>query len=106
MMVREHAASFGDAAESKSDDVEHKHEYKELHAEYLALFEGRIQGFLDKEDVSSKDFYAACEQAIESSSPSAETYKWFVDRLVASMDYKLFYGLMLNEARAQLRRRK
>ncbi|KAG9407106.1 hypothetical protein AC1031_001748 [Aphanomyces cochlioides] len=40
----EHAAAFEDAAESKTDDVEHKHAYKELHAEYLKLFEDRIQG--------------------------------------------------------------
>ncbi|KUF92466.1 hypothetical protein AM588_10008567 [Phytophthora nicotianae] len=27
------------------------------------------------------------------------TYAWFVDHLLACMDYKHFYGLMVNEAR-------
>ncbi|KAF0684691.1 Aste57867_23346 [Aphanomyces stellatus] len=103
----EHASAFADAAESKAgDDVEHKHEYKELHAEYLQLFEERIQGFLDQEEVSPKAFYAECETAIEHKGGDYAEYGWFVDRLLASMDYKLFYGLMVNEARAQLRRRK
>ncbi|RHY30994.1 hypothetical protein DYB32_003855 [Aphanomyces invadans] len=65
----------------------------------------RLVGFLDREDVTPKDFYAACEEAMDGKTSYGD-YKWFVDRLLASMDYKLFYGLMVNEARAQLRRRK
>lgn len=31
-------------------------------------------------------------------------YAWFVEHLVACMDYKHFYGLMVNEARRQHRK--
>ncbi|OQS00852.1 hypothetical protein ACHHYP_02235 [Achlya hypogyna] len=101
--AEEHAPAFFDAA--RSDDVEHKHEYKELHNAYLKLFEDRLSGFLEDEGGTVSDFYDACKDVMEQKGDLAE-YKWFLDRLHASMEYKLFYGLMVNEARQQLRSRK
>ncbi|OQR87810.1 hypothetical protein THRCLA_22906 [Thraustotheca clavata] len=99
----ENARVFYEAVDS--DDVEHKHEYKELHDEYLKLFEDRLSGFLEDEGASIKEFYEACKDVVDQKGEMAE-YSWFLHRLFASMEYKLFYGLMLNEARQQLRRRK
>ncbi|KDO20179.1 hypothetical protein SPRG_14527 [Saprolegnia parasitica CBS 223.65] len=101
--AEEHASAFFDSVDS--DDVEHKHEYKELHDAYLKIFEDRLQGFLEDEGGTTAQFYAACKDILDEKDDHGE-YAWFVNRLLASMEYKLFYGLMRNEARQQLRRRK
>ena len=92
-----------DAAEAKvGEDVEHKHEYQACHEEYLSLFEEQIEGFIEKEDTTIEDFYAECQDAKEGAYTAlfdVHEHAWFVQHLLASMEYKQFYGLMVNEAR-------
>jgi len=61
-------------------------------------------GFLEEENASLIEFYDACKETMDKKKEDGEfqdEYSWFLERLLASMDYKLFYGLMMNEARRQ-----
>merc|ERR1711924_385990 len=100
----EHAHKFADAAESKSDDVEHKLEYNEIHQEYLRLFESSIQGFIKKENSSISSFYSECRGILDGECTALfeeHENKWFVDALLAGISYQQFYGLMVAAARRQ-----
>ncbi|KAF1334094.1 Regulator of chromosome condensation, partial [Globisporangium splendens] len=92
-----------DAVEAKGGDVEHKHEYKELHDRYLRLFEEELSDFIEPEGATTEGFFRECRDIMEGNYTALfsdkHQYKWFVEHLVASMDYNQFYALMANEAR-------
>jgi len=100
--ARENAHIFSDSAESKEEDPVHKLEYTECHENFLALFEEHLEGFLSTVDSTPAAFFEECKGVM------ADEYcalfedhhnKWFVDMLLGMMEYKHFYGLMVNEAR-------
>ena len=93
--LSEKAGAFDDAVrtgEEKEGELEHKLEYKEIHEQYLKLFEGHLEGFLEKEGVSTEAFYKECADLQETGAGKS----WFVDMLLSAMDYKYFFGLMVN----------
>uniref|UniRef100_K3X8Y9 Cilia- and flagella-associated protein 36 n=1 Tax=Globisporangium ultimum (strain ATCC 200006 / CBS 805.95 / DAOM BR144) TaxID=431595 RepID=K3X8Y9_GLOUD len=108
--ARENAEVFMDAVEAKGGDVEHKHEYKELHDRYLRLFEEELSDFIESEGATIEEFFRECRDIMEGNYTALfsdeHQYKWFVEHLVASMDYNQFYALMVNEARRLNRSRK
>ncbi|GAB9472690.1 hypothetical protein Gpo141_00009863 [Globisporangium polare] len=100
--AREHADAFTDAVEAKDGDAEHKHEYKELHDRYLQLFEEGLSEFIESEGATIDEFFRECRGVVDGHYTALfeeHEHAWFVDRLLASMDYKHFYSLMVNEAR-------
>ncbi|KAG6973819.1 hypothetical protein JG687_00000664 [Phytophthora cactorum] len=105
--ARDHADAFIDATEAKDGDVEHKHEYgvaayKELHDQYLKLFEEELSEFVESEGATIEEFFKECREIHDGQYTALfeeHNYAWFVNHLLACMDYKHFYGLMVNEAR-------
>ena len=100
--ARENAHLFAESAESKEDDPVHKLEYTECHENFLAMFEEKLEGFLETQGSTAAAFFEECKGVM------ADEYcalfedhhnKWFVDMLLGMMEYKHFYGLMVNEAR-------
>jgi hypothetical protein len=105
--------------------------YKELHDQYLKLFEEELSGtslraeagvavakvftkvfvacwirccseFVESEGATIEEFFKECREIHDGQYTALfeeHTYAWFVDHLLACMDYKHFYGLMVNEAR-------
>ncbi|DAZ93687.1 TPA: hypothetical protein N0F65_008195 [Lagenidium giganteum] len=106
---QEHADVFIDATECKDGDVEHKHEYKQLHDRYLELFEEALSDFVESEGSTVEEFFRECRDILDGNYTALfeeHKYGWFVDRLLACLEYKQFYGLMVNEARRINRSRK
>ncbi|TYZ57821.1 hypothetical protein PybrP1_005541 [[Pythium] brassicae (nom. inval.)] len=105
--AREHAETFLDALDAKGGDVEHKHEYKEIHDKYLRLFEEELSDFVESEGSTIDEFFRECRAVVNAKVTGyfdEHKYVWFVEHLLASMEYELFFSLMINEAR-RLRRK-
>ncbi|KAF4128028.1 The ARF-like 2 binding protein BART [Phytophthora infestans] len=76
--------------------------YKELHDQYLKLFEEELSEFVESEGATIEEFFKECREIHDGQYTALfeeHSYAWFVDHLLACMDYKHFYGLMVNEAR-------
>jgi hypothetical protein len=89
-------AAFVDLLTIRNQPLRLLNRYKEIHQQYLALFEGKIEDFLESENCTTEGFYKECAE-VQGGGHSS----WFVDMLLGAIDYKYFYGLMLNEARRQ-----
>lgn len=64
--------------------------------------------FVESEGVTIEEFFRECRGVVEGHFTALfeeHQYAWFVDRLLASLDYKHFYTLMVNEARSQRHRK-
>jgi hypothetical protein len=84
--------------------VEHSLRFGDLHAQYLALFEGSLAGFLADEGCSFRDFHSQCQDALDDKYAALfEEHQshGFVGALLASLDYSRFFGLMAAECRRQ-----
>ena len=86
----------GEAATS-STSVEHKLAYQECFDEFLASFEKRLQTVIEREGASAGDFRDACEDVLRGD--EFHPRRFFVERLLAIMDYQLFFSMMVGEAR-------
>lgn len=81
--------------------------YKEIHDKYLQLFEGELSDFVESEGSTINEFYRECRVVVNAKVTGyfdEHKYAWFVEHLLASMEYELFFSLMINEAR-RLRRK-
>ncbi|GLD95422.1 hypothetical protein PINS_up004066 [Pythium insidiosum] len=81
--------------------------YKDLHDKYLELFEAELSDFVESEGSTVDEFFRECRDIAEGNYTALfeeHKYAWFVEHLLACMDYKHFYGLMVNEARRQSRK--
>ncbi|KAK3235669.1 hypothetical protein CYMTET_54144 [Cymbomonas tetramitiformis] len=65
---------------------EHSLEAHAVYTEYLALVEGKLEGFLTREGLTSVQFQLKCQAAKEDDS-SIDSY---MDSLVASWDFEAF----------------
>ena len=95
-----HAPIFVDAAAdtaTSSAHVEHKLAYQECFDEFLASFEKRLQTVIEREGASAGDFRDACEDVLRGD--EFHPRRFFVERLLAIMDYQLFFSMMVGEAR-------
>lgn len=58
--------------------------------------------FVESEGATTEEFFKECRDVYEGNYQALfeeSEHAWFVEHLVACMDYKHFYGLMVNEAR-------
>lgn len=58
--------------------------------------------FIESEGSSVEEFFRECRDIYEGNYTALfeeNEYAWFVEHLMACMDYKHFYGIMVNEAR-------
>ena len=89
--------------QAKSDEhVEHRLIFTDLHARYLAIFEGVLESFLLDIGCSKAAFFAQCKVALEDQYCALfeeHEHHWFVDALLACLDYDRFFGLMVDESR-------
>jgi hypothetical protein len=83
---RKHASQFEVMAEGKTD--EHDLVYQELFNEYLALFEGTLEDFLEGEGSTPQEFYEEMNNSRESPDPQVQL---FIECLLASCDYDSFF---------------
>jgi The ARF-like 2 binding protein BART len=65
--------------------------------EYLALFEGTLEEFIEREGATQEEFYAAIRDNQDSRDPGI---KLFVTCLLASADYDSFFKVMVKVSRA------
>jgi The ARF-like 2 binding protein BART len=67
--------------------------------EYLALFEGTLEEFIEREGATQEEFYAAIRDNQDSRDPGI---KLFVTCLLASADYDSFFKVMVKVSCAAL----
>jgi The ARF-like 2 binding protein BART len=67
--------------------------------EYLALFEGTLEEFIEREGATQEEFYAAIRDNQDSRDPGI---KLFVTCLLASADYDSFFKVMVKVGSAAL----
>mmetsp|Transcript_7171 Transcript_7171/g.10767 ORF Transcript_7171/g.10767 Transcript_7171/m.10767 type:complete len:171 (-) Transcript_7171:234-746(-) len=100
--VESNSHIFAEAAEAKNpEEEEHKLEYSDLHTQYLELVEGLLKDFIEDQHCTIEEFYASCKDALEDKYCAIfeeHEYHWFVDSLLASMEYSKFFDLMLKSA--------
>lgn len=77
-------------------DGEHKFEYTEVHAAFVALVENRIDSYLRKNGSSLTAFYALCEGLSKSEDHFVNT---FVDLILMATDYVAFVDVMSSSKR-------
>ncbi|KAG5191625.1 hypothetical protein JKP88DRAFT_295570 [Tribonema minus] len=94
---RKHAHHFERIAEEKTE--EHDLVFQELFQEYLGIFEGTLEDFIEREGATQEQFYAAIRDAQSSTDPSIQL---FIRCLLASADYDSFFNVMVKESRRQL----
>jgi hypothetical protein len=88
-----HSETFYGADEEDADGGGHKIEFTELHQEYLMLFEKTCEWVIEVNQGSPEKFAKECEQAVKGGMPDFlkddESFSWFVDALMAALDYKV-----------------
>ncbi|CAM9406241.1 unnamed protein product [Discosporangium mesarthrocarpum] len=94
---RKHAHKFEIMAEGKTE--EHDLEYQELFNEYLQMFEGSLEDFIEREGSTITDFYNVIRDHQGSTDPQVQL---FIDCLLASADYDSFFNVMKKEGRKSL----
>ena len=99
--VATHAGAFADDAMTRTEG--HSFEFTELHEEYLRLFEKATERVLDVNGGSRDAFMRECRAALKGGEAPPEAEGWFMDAVMAALDYETFYGTM---ARAGEKRRK
>ena len=79
----EHATKF-------SADEEHQLHYTEIYQKFHKMFEGQLDTFCDKKNISQADFMQKC-RAARDNDPKAKHY---IDILLSSVEYETFVKLM------------
>ncbi|CAM9230055.1 unnamed protein product [Scytosiphon promiscuus] len=99
---RKHAEVFEVMAEGRSE--EHALEYQELFNEYLLIFEGKLEEFIDSEGSSINEFYTVIRE--HQGNPDPQVVQLFINCLLASADYDSFFNVMKKEAEKSLRKKR
>ncbi|CAM9292062.1 unnamed protein product [Ectocarpus sp. 8 AP-2014] len=98
---RKHAEVFEVMADGKSE--EHALEYQELFNEYLLIFEGKLEEFIEREGSTINDFYNVIRDHQTNPDPQVQL---FINCLLASADYDSFFNVMKKEAEKSLRKKR
>ncbi|CAM9976418.1 unnamed protein product [Pylaiella littoralis] len=98
---RKHAEVFEVMAAGKSE--EHSLEYQELFNEYLLIFEGKLEEFIEKEGSTINEFYNVIREHQSNPDPQVQL---FINCLLASADYDSFFNVMKKEAEKSLRKKR
>lgn len=93
--MKKHCKHFDDSLDSEFG-TEHTVKQKTLYDEYLQLFQGTIEDWLEKNDITENDFQKALKSAKESEDSGAE---FFLKLLQASTEFECFFDVMQSEAR-------
>jgi hypothetical protein len=84
-----HRIAFADA---RGADGEHRLEWSEIHAEFRALYEERLEAFLSAQGFEMGEFTSACEDALND--PNWAHCKNLVEAVLAMGEYEYFINLM------------
>ena len=84
-----HRIAFSDA---RGADGEHRLEWSEIHAEFRALYEERLEAFLSAQGFEMGEFTSACEDALND--PNWAHCKNLVEAVLAMGEYEYFINLM------------
>ena len=101
--ARENSRALRRCGRIQGGGAEHKLGLPQCHERFLEMFEEQLEAFFSSrarprrhfsecQDVMNDQFCALFED---------HEHKWFVDMLLGMMEYKHFYGLMINGAAAQ-----
>ena len=93
-----------ESSQLTTDGSGHSMECHDCHQKYLRLFEREIEQFIQEEGADLAAFERDCEAVIAGKSLTlidSESHRWFVDALLASLDYGQFHKLMCRAARKQ-----
>lgn len=80
-------------------------EYDECHKRFLRLFEEQLECFIEEEGFSMEDFEKDCEDVRNGKSLTLfehENHSWFLEALLATLDYEKFHQTMVNAAKKHL----
>jgi hypothetical protein len=81
-----------------------KFEYTELHNSYLRTFEKSCSWVVELNGGTDAQFQRECQQALlgnipEEMASNQDTFQWFLDALLAALDYKTFHRTMCKAAK-------
>lgn len=93
----QHAEAFLDAPVTISG--EQNMEYYGLYQQYLKLYEGQLQRYIESLDVSVTEFYRELAEVRNDPEIKDKKLLYFVDYLVACTDYESFYKVMVRAAK-------
>jgi len=92
------------AQKEDEDGTGFSHTLTSLHESYLERFEATCEWAIEVEGGDPKEFFAAC-QRVTSGGPATgrltdfpEELMWFVDALLAAMDFRVFLTIMREKA--------
>ena len=89
-------------------------EFSTLHEKYLQKFEESCAWAIEVNQGSDKKFFDECQRAMAGDMPEEfagghgdvdNAYQWFIDAMMAAMDYAKFYRIMVGAAHAQKMKR-
>lgn len=94
----EHANVFLPAVTMEAG-TEHQLEFMECFQKYLDYFEDKIKRFIE-DDLNSSvaTFFSQCRRALEEL-PEFHPNKFFIEGLLATAEYEVFFRLMVGEVR-------
>ncbi|GMH80850.1 hypothetical protein TrLO_g333 [Triparma laevis f. longispina] len=81
--------------------AEHQLEFHACFEEYLEHFEGKIKRFIESTGEGTvDDFYEECRIALETLG-DFHPKRFFIEALLATTEYPIFFSLMMGEVRKQ-----
>ena len=75
---------------------EHPLEFHDVYTKYLRLFEAKIEAFIESKGFAIQDFYKQCQEIIDEDLVYGSS-RFFVEALLATAEYEMFYVLMKGE---------
>ena len=75
---------------------EHPLEFHDVYTKYLRLFEAKIEAFIESKGFAINDFYRQCQEIIDEDIVHGSS-RFFVEALLATSEYEMFYVLMKGE---------
>ena len=88
---------------SNYKEIEHSLELYEIFKEYQELIEELLEDFIVSNDSTVIDFYKECQSSLNNEFTvlfEEHEHKWFVDALLAWLDYDCFFNEMILAVKA------
>ena len=80
---------------------EHKLHFRDLHSEYLTIFEDQITEFIVEEGYTIQDFFKECKEVMDDFGCALfeeHEDKWFVEAVIQAVDYQGWFAMMVETA--------
>ena len=100
--VAHNCDAFEQAGAEESSGQGHSHHLLALHQKYLELFETTCERVIEVEGGSADAFYDAARRALRGEVPAVleeAGRKWFLDAMMAAMNFEQFLEVMVRAAR-------